>query len=131
VGSLLFNGSADGCPTTYGAPNLTCVGWTEANYLTLAGGTGANKSRITALPQIYTAGQAVQWANIAASTGGAGLDFAGVLTENAACPAGTSPGCNGLAALPPMRGWAALYHSLSTIRTAPSIPAVTDLKIDA
>jgi hypothetical protein len=125
--TLVFNGSADGCPTTYGAPNRTCAfGWTEADYVTLAGGHSA---RIVALPQMYTPAQAVQWGNIAASAGGTGLDFAGALTENAACPTSASSGCNGLAALPPDEGWSALFHSLSTVRTAPVVPAVTDLDI--
>jgi hypothetical protein len=29
------------------------------------------------------------------------------------------------------QGWAALYHSISTTVTAPSIPVVTDLRVDS
>jgi hypothetical protein len=124
---LVFNGSADGCPATYGAVNRACAfGWTQANYYTLAGG---HDSRIKALPQVYLAEQAVQWANIDA-TGGKNLSFAGVLTERAACSTSTSPGCD-FAALPPTQGWAALYHALSTVVATPDLPAVTDLLIDS
>lgn len=125
---LIFVGSADGCPTTYGSTGGTCAaGWTEANINKLAG--GLDPTRISAMPQIYTPALAVQWANIYA-TGGHTLSFAGALTEYAACPTGSSPGCNGLAALPPPQGWAALYHALSTVVPAPSLPAVADLRID-
>jgi hypothetical protein len=125
--NLIFTGSADGCPTTYGATGQTCQPirdqngvlktWTQAQYYALAGG---NDPRIQALPQIYFDTQAVQWANIDAA-GGKNIHFAGALTEhNAAC----GPDC----AMTPQQGWAALYHALSTIM-APSLPAVTDLDI--
>jgi hypothetical protein len=118
VKKLIFNGSADGCPTTYGATGQTCAfGWTQAQYYALAGG---NDPRIAALPQIYYDTQAVQWGNIDA-TGGKNIHFAGALTEhNAACGADC--------AMTPQQGWAALYHALSTVM-APSLPAVTDLDI--
>ena len=123
--NLIFNGSADGCPTTFGATGRTCsFGWTQAQYYTLA----HNGTRIRALPQVYVAGQAVQWANIDA-TGGKGIVFAGALTEFAACPT-VGSGCS-IAALPPSQGWAALYHALSTIITTPSVAALTDLRVDS
>ena len=79
---LYFVGSADGCPSTFGATGGTCrFGWTERQYYALA----HHGSRIRALPQIYTPDNAVQWANIDA-TGGGGLQFAGALTEHAAAP---------------------------------------------
>ena len=126
--TLIYAGSADGCPTTFGATHKTCsFGWTQAQYYSLAGGTDA--SHIRALPQIYVPGQAVQWAEIDA-TGGDAISFAGALTEHAACPTASSPGC-AFAALPSGQGWAALYHSLSALFATPSIPLVTDLRVDS
>jgi hypothetical protein len=117
---LIFNGSADGCPTTYGATNKSCAfGWTQANHYKLAG--GLNPTQIQALPQIYLPEQAVQWADINA-TGGKKIYFVGALTERAACGAACS--------MAPSEGWAALYHSLSTLVAAPSLGVVTDLRID-
>jgi hypothetical protein len=122
--NLIFAGSADGCPTTYGATGQTCAfGWTQAQYYALAGGIDP---RIQALPQIYLSDQAAQWANIDA-TGGKNIHFAGALTENAACPSASTSGCS-FASMTAQQGWAALYHALSTIM-APSLPAVTDLDI--
>jgi hypothetical protein len=124
---LIFVGSADGCPTTFGATGKSCsFGWTQAQYYALAG--GKNPTHIQALPQIYLPQQAIQWADIDA-TGGRGISFAGALTEHAACPSTDTSGC-GFAALPADQGWAALYLSLATLTTAPSVPAVTDLRID-
>jgi hypothetical protein len=118
---LIFNGSADGCPTTYGATGQTCAfGWTQANYYALAG--GLDPAHIQALPQIYYGTQATQWANIDA-TGGKAIVFAGALTENAAA-------CGADCAMTPQQGWAALYHSLSTIISVPVLPAVTDLRVN-
>ena len=135
--SLLFIGSATGCPTAYGMTKQNCQPvvddngvtktWTQAQYYALAG--GASPSRIKALPQIYTPALAVQWANIYA-TGGHAITFAGALTERAACPTATSPGCV-FAALPPAQGWAALWHALSTVVATPSLPVVTDLRVDS
>jgi hypothetical protein len=116
---LIFNGSADGCPATYGAPQTTCAsGWTQVQYYTLA----HNGSRIRALPQIYYPDQAIQWANIDLA-GGNGITFAGSLTEHAAA-------CGADCAMTPAFGWAALYHALSTVSASPSLPYVTDLKIN-
>lgn len=129
---LRFVGSADGCPTSYGTTGTTCdPGWTQASYYRLS--YSLNTSRIRALPQIYTEGQATQWANIAktggAKTGGATIGwFVGALTENAACPM-VQPGCSFASQTAP-QGWAALYHALSTVVTTPTLPYVTDLQID-
>ena len=124
VNDLVFIGSANGCPTTFGGINTTCdPGWTQAQYNRLAG--GADPTRVQALPQVYTPALAVQWANIDAS--GPAISFAGALTEYAACPL-VSASCS-VASLPPSQGWAALYHALSTVVPAPSLPAVTDLRI--
>jgi hypothetical protein len=124
---LIFAGSADGCPTTFGATGQTCAfGWTQAQFYALAG--GKNPTQIQALPQIYLPEQAVQWADIDV-TGGRAISFAGALTEHAACPTAGSPGC-GFVALPPNQGWAALYLALAPLTASPAIAAVTDLRID-
>jgi len=116
--SLIFAGSADGCPTRFGATAGTCnYGWTEAQLNTLAGG---HDSRIQALPQIYTSAQAAQWANIYA-TGGRRIVFAGALTEHAADPG----------QLIPQQGWARLYLALRSVQSGARLPAVVDLRIDA
>lgn len=124
---LIFTGSADGCPSAYGANGACNSQWTQANYYALAGGT--NPTQIQALPQIYNQAQAVQWANID-RVGGLKIVFAGALTEYAACPTATSPGCT-FAVLPARQGWAALWHALSTVIAAPSLPVVTDLRVDS
>jgi hypothetical protein len=126
---LIFVGSADGCPTTFGATGKSCsFGWTQAQYYALAGGT--NPTHIQALPQIYLPQQAVQWAGIDA-TGGKRISFAGALTEHAACLTAGTNGC-GFAALPADQGWAALYLALGTLATPAPIPGiVTDLEIDS
>lgn len=128
---LVYSGSVDNCPMTL-ASTADCgpaVGqsgpsWTRADYASLA--HGLSPARITALPQIYYGSQAVQWANInaTASANGGAIVFAGVLTENGSA-------CGTDCAMTPSLGWAALYHRLSTIVAAPSIPAVTDLKVDS
>jgi len=127
---LVYSGSVDNCPMTFAstadcAPAVGQSGpWTRANYASLA--HGLSPARITALPQIYFASQAVQWANInaTASANGGAIVFAGVLTENGAA-------CGTDCAMTPSQGWAALYHGLSTIVAAPSISVVTDLRVDS
>jgi hypothetical protein len=117
VGVLIYNGSADGCPTTFGITRGTCAnGWTQANYYALA----HNGARIQALPQVYNSDQGAQWANIDA-TGGGGITFAGSLTEHAAVP-GTFTAS---------QGWTSLYLALSTVTATPSLRASTDLRIDS
>jgi hypothetical protein len=120
---LVFNGSADGCPITLGHPGEKCAYWTEQQIYDLA----HDGTRVQALPQVYTAAQAVQWANIDA-TGGGGIRFAGVLTEYQACPA-RSAACP-TASYPPAAGWLALYRAIATTVPAPQIPAATDLRVD-
>jgi hypothetical protein len=128
VTRLVYSGSADNCPVTFGSTAdcgavLGQVGpnWTRANYAYLT--HGLSPARITALPQIYYSSQAVQWANINATAGNA-IIFAGVLTENASA-------CGVLCAMTPGQSWAALYHSISTSVSTPSIPVVTDLQVDS
>jgi hypothetical protein len=125
VGNLIYNGSADGCPSSLGVTHRTCAnGWTQADYYQLTHGLSA--SRIRALPQVYNSAQPVQWANIDA-TGGGAIQFAGSLTEHGDCPTGTAPGCNGLTSATPTQGWRALYKALATVVAHPRIPAATDL----
>lgn len=125
---LVYAGSADGCPSTFGSAAAACgavvgqVGtWTRANYASLT--HGLSPGRIIALPQIYYAYQAVQWANINATAGNR-IIFAGALTENASA-------CGADCAMTPSQGWAALFHATSTVVTVPSIPVVTDLRVDS
>lgn len=121
--NLIFNGSADGCSSTFGEPRGACAyGWTQAQLFALA----HNGTRIQALPQVYDRYQAAQWANIDA-TGGGGLVFAGSLTEFQACPV-TTKSCP--ASYRPAEGWTALQHAISTVVRSPRIPAATDLRAD-
>jgi hypothetical protein len=117
TGPLIFNGSANGCPSAYGANGACGASWTQAQYYALAG--GGNTSRIHALPQIYNSAQAAQWANID-RVGGRGILFLGALTEHASVSSQFRPS----------EGWAAMYHGLSTLFSTPSVPAVTDLQVD-
>ena len=56
VGNLIFNGSADGCPSSLGVTHRTCAnGWTQADYYQLT--HALNASRIQALPQVYNSAQ--------------------------------------------------------------------------
>ncbi len=96
---LVENGSADGCPTSTAAncdtvldDNQASKTWTQQNYYDLAHGLAP--TRIIALPQIYLPVQAGQWAAIdqAGATASDHIDFAGVLTSQAACLSPTS-GC--------------------------------------
>lgn len=127
---LIFNGSADACPDTYGAtaecqPVKSSTGahpWTRANYVSLTKGTGANAGRITVLPQIYfanDANQAAQWANINATSKDT-LTFEGALSQYPICN-NVSCGYTGSEA------WAALHHALSTQGTAQALNVATEL----
>jgi hypothetical protein len=126
--NLVYSGSADNCPVTFGS-SADCgavsgqsgANWTRANYAWLT--QGLRPGRITALPQIYYSSQAVQWANIDVTAGNA-IIFAGALTENASA-------CGADCAMTPSQGWAALYHSISTVAATVSIPVVTDLQVDS
>ncbi|MGI8678042.1 MAG: hypothetical protein ACR2LX_05020 [Jatrophihabitans sp.] len=113
--ALIFNGSANGCPVAYGDTVGCDAGWSLADYNSLAGGSN---QRIQALPQIYNADQAVQWANIDAVRGGS-IVFAGSLSEHA-IDAST---------LTPAQSWAALQHALSTVVPSPSLPFAADLDV--
>ena len=125
VGPLIYNGSADGCPTAVASTGQTCAnGWTQADYYRLSHGIDPN--RLRALPQIYTTDLATQWANIEA-TGGNDLLFAGVLTEFAACPV-ESDACP-TASLRPTAAWTALSRARSALAAWLEVPAATDLQV--
>jgi hypothetical protein len=116
--NLIYNGSLDGCPDTYGAPPTTCsYGWTQADYHSLT----HNGTRISVLPQIYVASQARQWANLVHTTS-SDITFRGSLTEHGA-------GCATACDMVSPQGWAFLYHALSTVVTTPSLPVAEDLDI--
>jgi hypothetical protein len=108
---FIFNGSADGCPSTFGATSTCNYGWTMPQLYAMASGPNT-----TALPQIYGAAQALQWANIDLA-GGRGLVFAGVLTEHGSDPAGFTPAV----------GWSALYRTLTAVK-AVTLPGPVDLQ---
>jgi hypothetical protein len=129
-GTLVFNGSADHCPNSIvstGGPCNDSYGahWTQADYFALAHGLAP--ARLVALPQIYNADNAAQWAAIDL-TGARGADhiaFVGALTENPLC----GPGCNFTAG----QGFDALRSALSVNPlTRPSeLTVSTNLRVDA
>ena len=142
---LILDGAADGCPTTPGTVNAKCQPvpvdgsptetqtWTQTDYATIYRHTGPSPGRVFALPQIYVAAQADQWANIAlvGALTGQPIFFRGALTEVAACGSACS--------LAPSDAWARLWQALSAnASTQPSaggssgpMTASTDLRIDS
>ena len=128
--SLVQDGSADACPTTFqtGGPvacgavtddNGVTKTWTQADYIRLE--HGLSPGRIISLPQIYIPLQAWQWANIAFASGGQ-LTLTAALTEHAADTGQFTP----------QQGWSALWDAMSANAavhlTAPQI--ATDLRSD-
>jgi hypothetical protein len=99
--ALVYNGSADFCPTTWRWGARCNFGWTETKLYGLAGG-----SRTVVLPQIYFGYMATQWAMIN-KTGGGGLHFLGALTQYAMDHG----------SLRPAQGWAALQRAMSSVTT--------------
>ena len=74
---LLFNGSLDGCPTSFTSSNATCDrGWTLADYYGLA----HHSAQVQVLPEAYNSRVPIQWTDVDA-VGHGGLEFAGSLTE--------------------------------------------------
>jgi hypothetical protein len=117
---LILNGSADGCPTTFGKTTGTCNnGWTPAQLKALYSG-----SQVSALPQIYLQVQADQWANIAMASGSTTPNFVGTLTESAACG---EKGCSWT----PQRGWIALWDALTAAGVTPKLVYASDLAISS
>jgi hypothetical protein len=61
---FVFNGSSDGCPTTFAATGNCAFGWTLKQIYAMAHQTVSGSKPIVALPQIYYTALAEQWANI-------------------------------------------------------------------
>jgi hypothetical protein len=123
---LIYNGSADGC-STRNARALCAGGWRATDVASVAGASAPG--RISVLPQIYNNVQAKQWALISHASVNLSrhrLNFAGVLTENAAC--GRDANCPTM----PLR-WAqrALFNALHAdpITRVQHWPAGTDLDV--
>jgi len=108
---------------------LALAGWTQQQIYDLA--YGLNTSRSIPLPQVYTPGMAVQWANISRN-GGSAIKFGGVLTEVAACAEAGCPSLPGGTGLPSSSAWNYLSNqlSLSTGRWTSAGAYTTDLRID-
>lgn len=104
-GPYVFIGSADGCPSALGSTSACAAGWTQQQIYSLA--YGLDTTRSIPLPQIYTPGMAVQWANISRN-GASAISFGGALSEVAACGAG-----GGCASLSSSSAWNYLSNQLS------------------
>jgi hypothetical protein len=118
---FVFNGSADGCPTSSGT--VCNNGWRVSDLNWLSG--GAAPSRTLVLPQIYNSAMPKQWHVI--SAGGQKLRFAGPLTEWTACD--QDGGCSSASNI---SAWTMLFAAInSDVRTAQASMAYgTDLRID-
>jgi len=115
--TLIFNGSADGCPDGFGALGARCSkGYTEHGLNDLAHKVSNAAYRIEATPQIYSPSMAAQWADID-KTGGGQLSIAGVLTEHALASNTYSSA----------DGWAALYYAIASVTRTPHIAAASDI----
>ena len=119
---FVFNGSADGCPTSSGT--WCNNGWRVSDLYWLSG--GADPGRILSLPQIYNTVMPWQWRLISAS-GTQKVNFAGPLTEWTACDQSSSCG-----SISNVYAWQILFKALnSTTNTAMSaMPYGTDLRIN-
>jgi hypothetical protein len=115
--TLIFNGSADGCPDGFGDLRAPCSrGYTEQGLYNLAHNVQDPTYRIDVTPQIYSPSMAAQWANVD-KTGGGQLTIAGTLTEHALAPRTYSAA----------NGWAALYYAIGSITRTPHVPAASDI----
>jgi hypothetical protein len=122
---FVFNGSADGC--SWRRPFSHCNhGWTARALARLAG--SAAPKRILALPQIYNAEMAGQWAQIsrtATRLHHPQLRIVGPLTEQRAC--GRNPACP---SIPSHAAWRLLHHRLHRVGLRPrSLPVQVDLDV--
>ena len=123
--ALLFNGSADGCPTD--ATSTTCGhSWQLSDMVGFAGGIAPTRTLV--LPQIYNADMAAQWGQIAAAAVAEGLSaphIVGALTENAACVG--DPTCP---TLPAPTAWTLLRDALVAEGVPPAAhPTSVDLDV--
>ncbi|MHA3700598.1 hypothetical protein ACXR2U_00305 [Jatrophihabitans sp. YIM 134969] len=133
---LINNGSAAACPTVLGQANQSCGAvrvdgttttqtWQQSDYVDFS--YGIAPTRISVLPQIYFPENATQWQNINL-TSGARVEFAGVLTQVAAC--GTDPGCGDLS---PADAWTAMRQALDSNDTSAqtTLATATDIRYDS
>ncbi len=113
--TLIYNGSANGCPTAYGSGTASTAcndRWRLGDFVELTKHTG-----VQVLPQVYFTALATQWANIDRVAGGT-LQFQGSLTtQDSLTDSLTGP-----------QGWAGLHHSIGTVVNAPSIPTAIDIE---
>jgi hypothetical protein len=127
---LVYDGSLDACPTAFGATGLcgsvnddngVLKTWTLDQYAKLT--HGLSPTRIVALPQIYVAAQAWQWANLVFASAGP-LAFIGSLTEHAAIGNDSQ--------FTSEQGWGALSDALSAgaSGSVAAPQAATDLRAD-
>ena len=115
--TLIFNGSADGCPDGFGDIGAACSnGYTQQGIYDLAHKVADPGYRIDVVPQVYAPSFAAQWANID-RTGGGQLTFAGALTQHALA-SDTYSSSN---------GWAALYYAVGSLTLVPHIAAASDI----
>jgi hypothetical protein len=126
---FMFFGSADGCSTRPNTPSGSCNnGWTMAGLYHLA--FGAMPGRALAMPEVYSNGLAIQWANISLTgvvTGNAPAAYAGPMTELVACQQAGSCGSPS-----PTAAWNMLLAAVNAnVRTRlTGMLYTTDLRID-
>ena len=128
VGNLIYNGSADGCPTTPRRHPPDLRQRLDPGRLLPARPTASTRPASRRCRRSTTAAQPVQWANIDA-TGGGAIGFAGVAHRVRRLPDRHAAGLQ--RARPRRRrrrAGAALYKALATVVAHPSIPAATDLR---
>jgi hypothetical protein len=130
AGPYVFIGSADGCPTTLGSTKDCSARWTQQQLYNLAYGFAPTRS--IPMPQIYTPGMAVQWANISKAGGSAPIAFAGVLTQQVACAQAGCPELPGGTTLSGATAWNYLSNQLtvSTGRRTSAGAYTTDLRVN-
>ncbi|MGN6609530.1 MAG: fibronectin type III domain-containing protein, partial [Jatrophihabitans sp.] len=118
---FVFNGSADGCPTSSGT--VCNNGWHTTDLNWLSG--GAAPTRILGLPQIYNTAMPKQWHVISAAA--QRIAFAGPLTEWTACD--QAGGCSSASNV---NAWQWLFSAINADpRTAQSSMSYgTDLQIN-
>ena len=122
---LVNFGACDGCPTALRPNQQPNNGWKVEDVWYISAGA----RNTLALPEIYLTGgiHADQWYRVSLhgyTAHGRRIDFAGTLTQFAACQ---ERGCIGTDNTP-AQGWSQLYNAVNAdIRTATSLPASSDI----
>jgi hypothetical protein len=122
---LINFGSCDGCPTALRPNQQPNNGWTVDDVWYISAGA----PNTLALPEIYLTGgiHADQWYRVSLrgyTAHGKRIDFAGTLTQFAACQ---ERGCAGTDNTP-AQGWSQLRSAVNAdIRTATSVPWSSDI----